>query len=297
MKKSKLFGLLTTVAVAAMFALPASGTLLVYEGFDYATGSVVGRDGGEGFDGAWQEGSDNSNQWAVQTGLTFDGLDTVGGSIKRPSAPNGADIYRTLDTTTAAALTEDNTTIWFSLVTRSTGFSFGNANGAMLFGTGAITGMSDGGSAVQMAGGEAVGFSYRGLANPNRMRLHGIMIDDGTSDRSGDYIEEDGVQAGNLYFIVGRIDWAPNGSNDTLTLYNITDPTNPVLPAPFATMSADLDQSEFNTIAIGSRQVETFDEIRFGTSLESVGVIPEPSTTGLLAVFGVAALLRRRLRR
>jgi hypothetical protein len=40
----------------------------------------------------------------------------------------------------------------------------------------------------------------------------------------------------------------------TLSLYNITDP-GAALPAPFATMTADLDQSQFDTIAIGSQQI------------------------------------------
>ncbi|MFU8892723.1 MAG: hypothetical protein ACNA8L_03755 [Luteolibacter sp.] len=283
---------LAALAGLALATGSANGALVVYEGFDYSTGSVVGQNGGSGFDGSWQAGSDNSNQWAVQSpGLTFSGLDTVGGSIKRPSAPNGADINRAISSSAQAALTTVNTTIWFSFLTVSTTFSIGNANGALLFGTGGITSMADGGAAVQMAGGSAFGFSYRGLtADGGSMRLHAMTINNGTSTRSDDFIFD---TTATTYMIVGRIDWAPNGQNDVLSLFNVTDPTAGLPLTPFATMSADLDQSLFNTIAIGTRQVETFDEIRFGTTMESVGLIPEP-TTALLGSLGMLCLLRRR---
>ncbi len=275
-------------------ATSAHGTLILYEGFDYSPGSVIGANGGTGFDGPWQDADipdTRSDHWEVQSnGLEFSGLATVGGSIQRPGAPGGAAIFRTIDSGAQAALTADNTTIWFSFLTESFRFSVPNANGALLFSTGAITNMSDGGTEAQIAGGSAFGFTYQGLGNPNRMRLHGMTIADGNSSRSEDFIQD---TEDTLYMIVGRIDWAPNGQDDVLRLYNVTDPEAGLPSSPFATMSADLDQSEFDTITIGSRQREIFDEIRFGTDLESVGVIPEP-TTALLGSIGMLFLLRRR---
>lgn len=49
-------------------------------------------------------------------------------------------------------------------------------------------------------------------------------------------------------------------------------------------MTADFDQSTFGTLTIASRQSETpFDEIRFGTSLADVGVVPESSAFALIS--------------
>jgi hypothetical protein len=81
-------------------------------------------------------------------------------------------------------------------------------------------------------------------------------------------------------------------SRDTLTLYNVTDPTAGLSP-PFVPMTADLSQSGFDTLATASRQIAIVDEIRFGTGLAGVGVVPEPSAV-LLGGLGILALLRRR---
>lgn len=92
--------------------------------------------------------------------------------------------------------------------------------------------------------------------------------------------------------IVGQIDWVADGGNDTLSLYNILD-VNTALPAPFATMSADLDQSLFDTIAVGSAQVSALDEIRFGAALTDVGLIPEPASLALLGLGCLLAIRRK----
>jgi hypothetical protein len=76
--------------------------------------------------------------------------------------------------------------------------------------------------------------------------------------------------------IVGRIDWAANGTDDVLTLYNIIDPEG-ALPTALTTITADFDQSAFNIVSTAQGQTEVFDEIRFGESFEDV--VPVPRTT------------------
>ena len=56
-----------------------------------------------------------------------------------------------------------------------------------------------------------------------------------------------------------------------MTVYSIADPTA-ALPAPFATMTADLDQSLFDSLAIGDKQRAVVDEIRFGDTAADVGL-------------------------
>jgi hypothetical protein len=57
-----------------------------------------------------------------------------------------------------------------------------------------------------------------------------------------------------------------------LNLYNITDVSAP-LPAPFATVSGDLDETAFDTLALGDRRRTGFDEFRFSTTYNDL--IPE----------------------
>ena len=83
----------------------------------------------------------------------------------------------------------------------------------------------------------------------------------------------------------------------------------PTDASAFTTVTADLNQAVFNTIAIGDAQIRIFDEIRFATTFEevvgrepaaespAVGV-PEPATI-MIAVLGLLGigLLRWRKRR
>jgi hypothetical protein len=262
-----------TLCVGVLVPGRSAGDLVLYEGFDYSAGDIDGsQTGGTGFaTGGWTTSGSNNPYDVITPGLSFTGLATTGGAVKRPTAPGNAEMHRGISAKVQSELSADGTTVWFSLLTRSDDYASRYGNGALVLGTDAFT---DFGSLPnQMAGGEAIGFSYNARLDPsdvNIMSLHGLTIDDGTSTLSTDYILE--PQKGTyLYLIAGRIDWAADGSDDVLALYNVIDPAEP-LPEPFATMTADLDQSQFDTIAIGSQQISVFDEIRFGSSPADVGL-------------------------
>ena len=74
------------------------------------------------------------------------------------------------------------------------------------------------------------------------------------------------------FLIAGKIEWAPNGSDDTLRLFNIADAADPepVDTNAFAVMTADIDQSQLDTIGLANRQVSSLDEIRFATTYDEV---------------------------
>jgi hypothetical protein len=115
------------------------------------------------------------------------------------------------------------------LVDTAASFPKGN-NLTFLLGTDAI---DDPGATTPtiVGGGEGLGISFL-LNTPasNQASLTALVVDGGASSRSAGVI---GPFLGNdLLFIAGRIDWAANGSNDTLTVYSIADPTA-ALPAPF----------------------------------------------------------------
>ena len=289
---------LAVVAMAALVlaATSADAAIILYEGFDYAAGDIDGSQaGGIGFDttGWTTSNHSNTNSYDVfSPGLSFPGVPTEGLSVARPSAPGSAEMNRPISAAPQAALTADGSTIWFSVLMRDRTFAGRYENAALVLGAGAFT--NAGSKPVTMAGGEAFGVAFDGSNNPvtNSLDVHAIAIDDGATTLSTGFIEDPTSGENITYLIAGKIEWASAGNDDTLSLYDITD-VSAALPAPFATMTADLDQSAFDTVAIGSQQIGIFDEIRFGNSYADV-VVPEPGTMGLLALGGLALLRRRR---
>jgi len=273
------------------------GDPVVYEGFNYTAGDVDGSQaGGTGFAAAgWTTTGFTRNPYDVRSdGLTFPGLPMLGRSIRRPSAPDSAEMHREISAAAQTALTADNSTVWFSVLTKDDEYSGANANAALVLGTDAFDGASN--RPITMTGGNALGVAINGQSGGS-FRLHAIAIEDGSTNLSTDVLLMPGDE-GATYLIAGKIDWTPTGFDDTLTLYNILDPASDTLPSPFATITADLDQSAFDTIAIGDQQITPFDEIRYATTFAEVMgrdatvnfVIPEPSTF-LLAALGMLGLV------
>ena len=274
-----LFAAITT----AGFIRSASASLILYEGFDYSAGTINGsQNTGTGFNGAWN--ASGSNILAVESsGLTFPGLTVTGGSVARPTPSGNSEMNRALTSGSIMNLTSG--TIYFSTLIRANNIS-GNANAGLVFGTDLVDasqeplGVTSGGSQ------EGFGFSIENRA------LYAIGFDDGASLKSSGSLSVslNTTEATTTFMIVGQIDW---GATDNLTLYNISDVTAP-LPASFATVSGSLDESAFDTLALGDRQISSIDEIRFGTTLAAVGIIPEPSSLALLCFGGLALIMRRR---
>ncbi|WP_372806511.1 hypothetical protein [Pontiella sp.] len=252
----------------------------VYEGFDYADGTNVwGQAGGEGWEGVWV-GTDTDAAGRgipeVGTGLTFTNLTVTGGAYVRPQRYGVAQSSRTISTASQAALTADNTTIWFSVLMKpnaggSTGGFAANSHGTIVLGDTAFIDSVNPGLIPPTIGanGNALGVGFDGDgASSDNIGLQGVIYTNGvTVAGSAERI----LVGDNTVMVVGKIDWAADGTDDVLSLYNISDPLAE-LPEPFTTMSNDWNQATFNLVAIGSGQTEMFDEIRFGTSLSAVGV-------------------------
>ena len=79
--------LLLGVIVQAPPASADTLTTIAYEGFDYSTGSLTGRNGGSGWSGAW---TGVSPLGVDSTGLTYPGLTTVGGTSSYLTFVNSA---------------------------------------------------------------------------------------------------------------------------------------------------------------------------------------------------------------
>ena len=259
-----------------------NAALVVYEPFDYTAGALGSTSSSDIGFGAAEWEATGTNVYAYTTGLTFTGLTTGGGSVARPTPSGNSEMNRALSGSAVTDLTTvPSGTIYFSTLIRVNNIS-GNSNAGLVFGTHAVDPGVEPLGATD-AGQEGFGFSV------NNQRLYAVGIDDGIRSQSTGSlaVSTNNTLASTTYMIVGQIDW---GATDTLTLYNVTD-VNAALPASFATITGDLDESAFTTLALGDRQISNIDEIRFGTTLASV--IPEPSTV-MLSTIGSILLLRRR---
>ena len=294
MKNTKI---LPALACSGLLSLGSLSAQVIYEPFDYSTGALAGNSGATGLDTTTGWFSSGSNQQSVTSpGLTFSGLSTTGNKAERTSASGGAHSGIALNSTAQTTLTQSDSSIYFTFLVNTARFSEGNENFTFAFGTDSLdtsTG-SDGGNQASIASaGDGFGFSID--PNASNWDFKGYQSVGGTTSLSGTSFNIGTTAA--TYLIAGQIDWVATG-NDTLTLYNITDVTSASLPASFAAMTADFDQTQFDTLSFESRQIAEIDEIRFGTSWSDVGLaaVPEPSAFALLAgILGLTwVMLRRR---
>ncbi|WP_404306500.1 PEP-CTERM sorting domain-containing protein [Neorhodopirellula lusitana] len=293
--------LLATLSLVAGFLVSsANAAVVVYESFDYTSGDdIVSQNGGIGFDGAWT-GAGNSENFDVGSGQSFGSLMTAGGSSARTARNGNGAISRGLSAAAQTQLTADNSTIWFSVlmdptdaaITDGGGFAT-NSYGTLIFGDTAFTSAS--GASAPTNSGNAFGVGFADTSDNSgdfaNVQIQGVAYDDGVLDTSSELVVGDVTS-----FIVGRIDFNADGTDDVMELYNVTDPSLALPATAFATMTADLDQSGFNIISIGDAQTSIFDEIRFGTTLAEVTpvAVPEPSSLALLGLGGLVLFRRRR---
>ena len=269
-------------AFTAAATLPPAG---IYEPFDYAAGDIDGssQNGGVGMVGAWVTTGDQNLYDVKSTGLTFGSLAVAGKMVQRPSYQGDSELHREISDANKTALLANGSTLWFSILMRDAHYYDEHAADAFLLATGPITG--SGAKPVTMVGGEGIGVSFKnqGGDNPVGMDVHGIIIDGGSTSLSTGFIDDTNGNENVTYLIAGKITWAADGSDDTLELFNITDPSidEPESAAAFATMTADLDQSAFDTLAMATAQMGKFDEIRFALNFyEALGrELPPPSGT------------------
>lgn len=295
MSETKYLSILT--ACAAISASTACAAPAIYEPFDYSTGALAGNSGATGLDTTTGWFSSGSNQQSVTSaGLTFTDLSTTGNQAERTSAPGGAHSGIALTSSAQTTLTQSGDSIYFTFLVKADRYSQSNENFTFAFGTDSLdtsTG-SDGGNQAAIGGaGNGFGFSIDPAGSD--WNFHGYQSVGGTVSLSGTNFNIGTSSA--TFLVAGQIDWVASG-NDTLSLYNITDVNATSAPTAFATMTADFDQTQFDTISFESRQIAVIDEIRFGTEWSDVGlsIVPEPSSFALLAGFlGLTwVMLRRR---
>lgn len=251
----------TGILAAAIIATPAANAALIaYEGFDYneANGtSISGLNGGTGWDEAYPT-PDGSHVLAA--GLTFSTISSVGKSMTR-SGGTLTDDGRNWDTTFSS------TTYWYSFLVNSSGhegtFNLFQSSGSNQNGTGIE---------LRNSGGSTLIRATAGYAEDART-----------------------VAAGQTHLVLGHV----SGDNNYLWVYAAGEDAPTEAPATNTALATVFGGAlTGKTPAMSGRSFGsssgpvTFDEIRIGTTFDSV-VVPEP-TSAALCVIGLAGLLRRR---
>jgi hypothetical protein len=279
----------STVVIRAMVIVGfmtnlAGAAVVIEEHFDYTVGSVLnGLNGGIGFDGAWANSGTGTNPEKVVTGKTFGSLEVSGGAIQRPVRDGNDASARTISDAAKAALTADGSTMWFSVLMEpgsNTNAYAVNSYGTLILGDAAFTG---GGSGTDVppigAGGNAIGVGFAGTLGVtgqvwSQMAVQGVAYTGGTAAKSTPLTVGD-----TLVLIVGKVEWAADGTDDTVSFYNIVDPAAALPTTAFAALAVDLDQSGFDVMSIGDAQCAIFDEIRFGNTYEDVVAVDRTTPT------------------
>jgi hypothetical protein len=274
--------------------------LVLEEQFIYEYGVLDTLNGGTGFDGPWVATKSHGRDYVVgmtefadekplndDSGLSFSTLPVAGSALSRYGGAGRAEAHRMISAASQAALTQDDTTIWFSQLFAGPS---ANRNGVFIFGTQPIKHTDN--PYELSAAGDGFGFSSAsfadGVGGNGDGSINAIAFDNSIKATfvKGTYTPEPTTA---VSLIVGKINWKPNGTPDEFFLFNVTDlSTEPAESEAFASITMDFDQSAFNMIAMYDGTNSVTDEIRFGTTFaDVVGAVatssaPSPADGALL---------------
>jgi len=299
-----------TLAFAMVALLPglAQGAAAVYEPFDYQPGALNGKGGTTevGLTGTWVTNSGNIQ--AVVPGLTWNDL-AVSGNSQQRNADNFGYSDRAIAPGALAGMLDDGDTLWFSYIARmgwdgqqrnyfsigSDGFQHSAYN--HWGGLGHVPQWT-----VSPEQGMGTGSETRGnifaVSNPpnSPMDSLGWDVENWGSPRPDILGPQNDVA-----LVVGKIAFGTGGADDVLEIYVPSDMDT--LGLVQSSISADLDQTQWDTISMFQKSYPGVDEIRIGATLADVMpragadvIIPEPSTLVIWAL-GLLGLLARGWRR
>jgi hypothetical protein len=299
---------------ALSWASSASATLLVYEPFDYErrqgyvsttiTGEgIQGLNGGVGFSGAWfknVEGSLNSGipegaddyapnlGWGTGVGARSAPLaytDAVGNSL----VTSGNQMRSSFGTNSfdrrklAQPIGDFGSTIWISYLAQSHGATTDASRYAF------VEVSNNGGNRIWLGKSQNILTGNWGIQLPDRTAAAGGVVN--------------GFDFGNDYkmnlqtMFVMKLDFPETADGFTgisvwLNPANLTDES--ALGTPV--YQSILNYSQFDELTLRGRYSTDFDELRLGTTFDSVTPVPEPSTYALLMGLAVAGMLVARRR-
>ncbi|PAW76489.1 MAG: hypothetical protein B9S32_14680 [Verrucomicrobia bacterium Tous-C9LFEB] len=266
--------------------LTAQASLLLYDGFDYASGTLTGSNGGAGFSSTWLTSGAGGTTVATP-GYTYtdtlgNELQTAGGYVSISGTSSGG-AYRNFSAITAAAGT--TTSYWVSVLMDTTGAPYGASSDT---------------SIIQLrTSGFANLVSVGAFGTNASFRMRAVSGDAATTI----YSTTSGVaNSSNLSLIVLRID-VNTLSNGADAIYMWVNPDLNAEPSTGSAAAAITGTNFWNdgefsltNIRAGVENAGTaeakglnLDEFRMGTDYASVLVsIPEPAH---LALWSTSALI------
>ncbi len=236
-------------------------TTVAYDGFNYSTGSLAGKNGGTGWTSAWtNDYTSGGSLYVTNTGMTYSGLSTTGGSaVWHTGGNNISEDSRTLPLINSGI-------VYFLFLGKFGSSSGGGTPNIRLLDSGTLTGGFGGNGGTYGA--------YVSILNTSLNPAS-----DGSSSSTAS------LSAQNL--IVARIDYQNDLTsmwvNPNLSTFDYQNPTTP--NASYAGLAP-----VFNTISIISRSPGNVDEITIMTE-----PVPEPTTLALLGLgLGIGGLKLRK---
>jgi len=295
---------ISTLATFALTAASAMGAATLYESFStFPDTTLDDNAGGTGLSGNW-----TADAGAVETtNLTYGSLSTSG-SAAVATGWNSSSPYIDIGGTTLNGLLDDSGEMWMSFL-----YKYGaNNNHRFAIGIGDSRINNNGDlfdeDTNPATNEQAIGFAE--VWNGGRPAIPTIWD---TNDYDGGNLNGsptlttttapglvgtsyDGftATAGETYLFVLHAQWGADGaSNDTVTLY--TPGTDLSLGTAVGTYQAIVSQDSFDTLFFTADQtIGDLDEIRIGATYADVSPVPEPSSTALIGLGGLALILRRR---
>jgi len=258
MKKCKWLGL----AVVLSLTTNVQAALLVEESFEYpSTGTNglwsgtgnTGLNGGTGFASEWfVTDTTGTVGWNIETGTPIWGtLLTSSNWMYRADASGTEEISRPV-----SADLDGAGDMWFSLLFRA------DLNTHFAIGGGPF--QTD--TSQNLSSGPGFGFKNRNYSGAG---LAVSLWGNGSNVSSTDSATKLAVADDTTIFLVGHVSFnTGTGGADVYKLYSVG--TDLALPAPIATVEADVDESLLDTIAKNTNRQSGFDEIRIGTTFADV---------------------------
>ena len=260
----------------------------IYESFDYAAGSLVGQNGGQGWSGSWNLPYNQGTQEVVSDSLAFSDYGTSGGALKLVDTGDGftsVGVRRNLGVDFTVG--DD---VWVSFLAKSgdplTAFTSRTAE----IRHGATAGATELRMRPKGSGSQGVMIAYDSTANNSAAQS----TQDGDTYlyvcRYGDIGTDTGKYA--VMWVFDEAGYNLSMADGQLTEEDLN--ANYYLMAQDTHSNRMLDSNDGVLISVADSSDTNFtyyfDELRYGTTLDEV-LVPEPAT---LALLGFGALYLRR---
>lgn len=278
--------LLTLAAVILPMTLTAQASLLLSDGFDYASGTLTGNNGGTGFSSTWLT-SGAGGATVATPGYTYtdtlgNALQTSGGYVSISGTSSGG-VYRNFNAITAAAGT--TTSYWVSVLMDTTGAPYGASSDTSIIQlrTSGFTNLVSVGAfgtsanfRVRAVSGDAATTIYStasGVANSSNLSLIVLRIDVNTLSAGADAV---------YLWVNPDLNAEPSIGNATSSITG----TNFWNEGEFSLTNIRAGVENSGTAEAKGLNL---DEFRLGTDYASVLVtVPEPAS---LALWSTSALI------